>query len=64
LATNKAEARQCACAEWLGKCLRCPLQLNGRFLHACFSIYRSWGCILYGTPYIRSNILGNTLHFL
>lgn len=64
LATNKAEARQCTCAERLRKCLKCPLQWKGRFLYGCFSIYRSLGCVLYGIPYIRTNILGNTLHIL
>jgi hypothetical protein len=32
LKTNKAEARQCTCAAWFGKCLQCPLQWKGRFL--------------------------------
>ena len=49
LATNKAKARQCTCAERLRKCLQCPLQWKGRFLYACFSIYRSLGCLIWYT---------------
>lgn len=41
LVAKRAEGRQWNSAEWLGKCLKFPLQRRGSFIYSFFIVYKS-----------------------